>query len=59
MLITLEGLKYTTKKLRKWMKPQKRSVSALSWPGKTWEGIVRTLMPEHSTDPFFFTTLAK
>ena len=33
ILITLEGLKYTTKKLRKWMKPQKRSVSTLSWPG--------------------------
>ena len=50
MLITLEGLKYTTKKLRKWMKPQKRSVSALSWPGKTWVeyqplGVVGIMVP--------------
>ena len=50
MLITLEGLKYTTKKLRKWMKPQKRSVSALSWPGKTWVeyqpvGVVGIIVP--------------
>ncbi|MZR63136.1 coniferyl aldehyde dehydrogenase [Alcanivorax sp. DP30] len=50
ILITLEGLKYTTKKLRKWMKPSKRSVSALSWPGKTWVeyqplGVVGVIVP--------------
>ncbi|MQX52107.1 coniferyl aldehyde dehydrogenase [Alcanivorax sediminis] len=50
ILITLEGLKYTTRKLRKWMKPSKRSVSALSWPGKTWVeyqplGVVGVIVP--------------
>ncbi|MDX1802584.1 MAG: coniferyl aldehyde dehydrogenase [Alcanivorax sp.] len=50
LLITLEGLKYTTKKLRKWMKPQKRKVGALQWPGKTWVeyqplGVVGIMVP--------------
>ncbi|MAX56052.1 MAG: coniferyl-aldehyde dehydrogenase [Alcanivoracaceae bacterium] len=50
IMITLEGLKYTTKRLRKWMKPSKRHVSALSWPGKTWVeyqplGVVGIMVP--------------
>lgn len=50
IMITLEGLKYTIKQLRKWMKPHKRSVSALSWPGKAWVeyhplGVVGIMVP--------------
>ena len=50
IMVTLEGLKYTIKQLRKWMKPQKRSVSALSWPGKAWVeyqplGVVGIMVP--------------
>ncbi|MFT6634799.1 coniferyl aldehyde dehydrogenase [Alcanivorax sp.] len=50
IMITLEGLKYTTKKLRKWMKPSKRHVSAMNWPGKTWVeyqplGVVGIIVP--------------
>ncbi|EKF73190.1 aldehyde dehydrogenase [Alcanivorax hongdengensis A-11-3] len=50
LVITLEGLKYSMKKLRKWMKPQKRKVGALQWPGKTWVeyqplGVVGIMVP--------------
>ncbi|TVM07207.1 MAG: coniferyl aldehyde dehydrogenase [Halomonas sp.] len=50
IMVTLEGLKYTIKQLRKWMMPQKRSVSALSWPGKAWVeyqplGVVGIMVP--------------
>jgi len=50
IMLSLEALKYNSKKLRKWMKPEKRSVSALSWPGKTWVeyqplGVVGIIVP--------------
>lgn len=50
VIITLEGLKYTIKRLRKWMKPQKRHVGALQWPGKAWVeyqplGVVGIIVP--------------
>ena len=50
IMLSVEALKYNSKKLRKWMKPEKRSVSALSWPGKTWVeyqplGVVGIIVP--------------
>ena len=50
IMLSLEALKYNSKKLRKWMKAEKRSVSALSWPGKTWVeyqplGVVGIIVP--------------
>lgn len=50
VLVTLEGVKYYRKRLRRWMKPSRRSVSALSWPGSAWVeyqpmGVVGIIVP--------------
>lgn len=50
ILVTLEGVKYSRRKLRRWMKPSRRRVSALSWPGKAWVeyqplGVVGIIVP--------------
>ncbi len=50
ILVTLEAAKYTKRKLRRWMKPSKRAVGALGWPGKAWVeyqplGVVGIIVP--------------
>ncbi|WP_224784631.1 coniferyl aldehyde dehydrogenase [Marinihelvus fidelis] len=50
ILVTLEGIKYYRRRLRRWMKPSRRGVSALSWPGRAWVeyqplGVVGIIVP--------------
>ena len=50
LLTSVEGIKYHAKHLRKWMKPAKRKVGALQWPGKVWVeyqplGVVGIIVP--------------
>jgi len=50
LLTSLEGIKYHAKHLRKWMKPAKRKIGSVQWPGKAWVeyqplGVVGIIVP--------------
>ncbi|PKM21291.1 MAG: coniferyl-aldehyde dehydrogenase, partial [Gammaproteobacteria bacterium HGW-Gammaproteobacteria-14] len=50
IMTSLEGIKYYSKNLRKWMKPQKRKIGAAQWPGSamvTYQpvGVVGVISP--------------
>lgn len=36
IITSLEGVKYNSRKLRQWMKPQRRAIGAPQWPAKAW-----------------------
>jgi len=36
IVTSLEGIKYNSKHVRQWMKPQKRSIGAAQWPARAW-----------------------
>ena len=50
VMTSIEGIKYYSKHLRKWMKPQKRKVGAAQWPGSAFvtyqpKGVVGIVTP--------------
>ena len=50
IMTSLEGIKYYAKRLRKWMKPQRRKVGAAQWPGAAYvsyqpKGVVGIVTP--------------
>lgn len=36
IITSLEGIKYHSKHLRRWMKPQRRAIGSPQWPAKAW-----------------------
>lgn len=36
IITSLEGIKYNSKRLRQWMKPQRRAIGAPQWPARAW-----------------------
>ena len=50
VLTTLEGIKYNSKHVRKWMRPEKRSAGSVNFPGSAWVmyqpvGVVGVIVP--------------
>jgi coniferyl-aldehyde dehydrogenase len=50
LILSLEGAKYHARNLRDWMKPEKRKVGAMQFPGSAWveyqpKGVVGIMVP--------------